>query len=277
MSKTKNHREKARLKRRRELNQKGYNIANTIECRTLRKGARKQIARERAVRLWIYPWIMAPTGRFRHSYPKASLLGLPSEIRQQIIYEAFGMTELRRMVEHTENKGALAAALTKEKAQKLKQRRETAMGIPMSQFESDCITMLHRRIADFCCVSHFLHTDMEYVGKLWKKDLEKSLKWQFSAPLKLHKAPTQETVDVPRRTRGTVVKVKGPGKHARRPPKCWKCEERHHDRDPVCPMARYDIEKWRRLTKKKNKRDDWMDTTQPCSLFVGTKIVFADD
>ncbi|KAI4947238.1 hypothetical protein J4E91_006588 [Alternaria rosae] len=218
---------------------------------------------------------MAPTGRFRHSYPKASLLGLPSEIRQQIIYEAFGMTELRRMVEYTENKGALAAARTKEKAHKLKQRRETALGIPISQFESDCITMLHRRVADFCCVSHFLHADLEYVRKLWKKDLGKSLKWQFSAPLKLHKARTLSTAHIPKRIKGKVVKVKGPGKHAKRPPKCWKCEERHFDRDPVCPMARYDLEKWRRLTKR--KREDWTDTTQPCSLFKGTKIVFADD
>jgi hypothetical protein len=275
MSKRKSDGQKARLKLRRELSRQRFSINNTVECRTLRKSARLQIARDSAIRKWIYPWIMAPTGRLRHSYPEASLLGLPTEMRQRILYEAFDMRELRDMVEHTENKGEKAAARAQARAHRVRQRREAFLGVAMSQFESDSITMLHQRIADFCCVSHVLHTDMEYVGKLWKKDLEKSLKWQFSAPLKLHKAAIVEPAHIPKRRKGKTAKVKGPGKHARRPPKCWRCQERHYDRDPICPMARSEPERWKQLTKK--IKEEWEDELQPCSLFIGTKIVFADD
>jgi len=218
---------------------------------------------------------MAPTDRLQQTYPEASLLGLPPEIRQQILYEAFDMRELRHMVEHTENKGEKAAIWAQAIASRLRQQRETFWGVAMSQFESDSITMLHQHIADFCCVSHVLHTDMEYVGKLWKKDLEKSLNWRFPALPKMHKAAIVERARVPRRRKKETVKVKGPGKHAGRPHKCWRCEERHYDGDPVCPMARSEPKIWKQLTKK--MREDWKDELQPCSLFVGTKIVFADD
>jgi hypothetical protein len=57
-------------------------------------------------------------------------------------------------------------------------------------------------------------------------------------------------------------------------PECWKCEDRHFDGDSVCPMAKYDPERWQQLTKKKGA---WRDAMQPCSLFKATKIVFADD
>ena len=65
----------------------------------------------------------------------------------------------------------------------------------MSQFESDSITILHRRIGDSCCVSYLIQTDMEYVGKLWKKDLDERLEWQFLAPFKSLKDPKAGTVD----------------------------------------------------------------------------------
>jgi hypothetical protein len=214
MAKRKGDRAKERLRRRRERSKQGFAIANTVDERTLRTAARHQIVRDSTVRLWIYPWIMAPTGPSRRSNPKASLLGIPAEIRQTILYEAFDMTELSKMVEHVKNKGKRAAAQTRAREQRLRLRRERVLGMTISQFESDSITMLYRRIADFCCVSHVLRTDMEYVGELWKKDLEKSLGWQFTALLKLPKDPTMATAHIPKRQKGKGLKVKGRGKHA---------------------------------------------------------------
>lgn len=96
----------------------------------------------------------------------------PYELRQNILYKAFDMTELSDMVKQPGKKGEKLAAQTKVIERELRQRREKSLGIRMSQFESDSITMLHRRIGDFCCVSLLIQTDMEYVGKLWKRDLD---------------------------------------------------------------------------------------------------------
>ncbi|CAN9451661.1 unnamed protein product [Alternaria alternata] len=171
------------------MSRQRFRINNAFEWRTLRKSARHQIARDRAMRLWIYPWITAPTGRFKRHCPEASLLGLPTELRQNILYKAFDMMELSDMVKQPGKKGKKLAAQTKAVECELRQRREKSLGIRMSQFESDSITMLHRRIGDFCCVSLLIQTDMEYVGKLWKRDLDEQLEWQFQAPLRLLKDP----------------------------------------------------------------------------------------
>ncbi|RYO09422.1 hypothetical protein AA0119_g984 [Alternaria tenuissima] len=285
MVKSKNACKHERHKRRYEMSRQSFRINNAFEWRTLRKSARHQIARDRATRLWIYPWITDPTGRFKRHYPEASLLGLPIELRQNIIYKAFDMTELSDMVKQPGKKGKKLAAQTKVIERELRQRRDKSLGIRMTQFESDSITMLHRRIGDFCCVSELIQTDMEYVGKLWKRDLDEQLEWQFPAPLRLPKDPVvcdsrgrmMNQTGMARnskRLEGKLVKVKRPGKHAGRPPKCWRCEERHFDGDLVCPMARYNSEQWQQLSKKMG---GWRNAIQPCSLFRATKILFADD
>jgi hypothetical protein len=189
------------------------------------------------------------------------------------------------MVKQQRRKEEELAAQANAIEHRLRQRREKALGIRMSQFGSDSITMLHRRIGDLCCVSCLVLTDMEYVGKLWKKDLDKRLRRQFPVPVELPRNPNMDdsngrlrlqngTTRVSKSLQGQIVKVKGPGKHARRPPKCWRCEERHSDGDPVCPLARYNPERWKRLSKKMG---GWRDAMQPCSLFKSTKMVFSDD
>jgi hypothetical protein len=43
--------------------------------------------------------------------------------------------------------------------------------------------------------------------------------------------------------------VKKGKKHRWRPSKCWLCEKRHPQGDPVCPMERRDPEGWKEKTK----------------------------
>ncbi|KAG9186164.1 hypothetical protein G6011_02720 [Alternaria panax] len=92
-------------KHRRKLSKQGFRINNKFEWRTPRKSARHQIARDRAARLWIYPWITAPVDRLERRYLRASLLGLPPELRRDIFYKPFDMTELSDMIKQLGKKG----------------------------------------------------------------------------------------------------------------------------------------------------------------------------
>lgn len=82
-------------RRRRDLEKLKFCIENHHEPRTLKRAARKELDRERAPKLWIYPFkdLGHSTGRM---YPRASLLGLPTELRQQIVYMSYPMEELER-------------------------------------------------------------------------------------------------------------------------------------------------------------------------------------
>jgi hypothetical protein len=120
------------------------------------------------------------------------------------------MTELSDMVKQPGRKGKKLATQTKAIEHELRQRREKSLGIRVSQFESDSITMLHRRIGDFCCVSQLIQTDMEYVGKLWKRGLDERLEWQFLAPLGLPKDPVVGD------SRGRLINQTGMARNSKR-------------------------------------------------------------
>jgi hypothetical protein len=118
-----------------------FRIYDVLEPRKLRTSARKQIDRERAPGLWIFPWVMAPSGKFERAYPRTSLLGLLAELRQRILYESFNLNEL--------GKGGVRLGIRRglsvtAKAAKNKLRREQAKALntTLTPLESHFITML---------------------------------------------------------------------------------------------------------------------------------------
>lgn len=72
-------------------------ITNQHRQRTLRPPVHRRLARERAPQLWKRPWVSDPAWRSGRTYPPASLLGLPAELRQQILYLSWDMQETKKV------------------------------------------------------------------------------------------------------------------------------------------------------------------------------------
>ncbi|KAH9861645.1 hypothetical protein J1614_011397 [Plenodomus biglobosus] len=72
----------------------GVRIATQLPVRTLRPSAERKIAKERAPHLWIYPGLENAAYKFGTTHPRTSFLGLPTEIRQQILYMSLNMKDL---------------------------------------------------------------------------------------------------------------------------------------------------------------------------------------
>ncbi|KAF1945711.1 hypothetical protein EJ02DRAFT_304741, partial [Clathrospora elynae] len=77
-------------------------ITSQSELRTLRPSTRSSLAREQERRRLICPWVLDPAYRPGRTYPRASLLGLPTELRQQILSESLGCEELEEFIKALE-------------------------------------------------------------------------------------------------------------------------------------------------------------------------------
>jgi hypothetical protein len=229
-----------------------FRIYDVLEPRKLRTSARKQIDRERAPGLWIFPWVMAPSGKFERAYPRTNLLGLPAELRQRILYESFNLNELGKG--GVRQWGLRRGLSVTAKAAKNKLRREQAKALntTLTPLESHFITMLGQRVIELRCVSQLIRLDMDHVRKVWQRELEEIL--ELRAPKHSlvgdERILTNDLTALNKGWKGAVIKAKKHGRFGKRPSKCWRCNERHEDGDPVCPMAREDPEQWHRLTTK---------------------------
>jgi hypothetical protein len=256
-------------------------ISSHYERRTLTGAARKQIEKERAPQLWIFPWMdQTHVGGDRgRRYPQASLLGLPTELRQHVLHLSYSMNDLVLDTEVLRDARIQATKRTGD----LRKRGSTAPATSMTEamldrfhlqpHEGDLVTVLRRKIGELSRVSPLIRDDMQYVGKRWQTDLElhldkPKLRVVSEGHAWLH--ATNATQPYPKKKKGAVVQGKksGPCKKVR-PPKCWDCTERHAIGDQVCPMARRDPEKWQKMTRKLGGR---RGRSRVKPTFIGTKV-----
>jgi hypothetical protein len=158
----------------------------------------------------------------------------------------------------------------------LERKQEKALNTTLTPFQSHYITILGRRIMELRCVSQLVRLDMDYVRKVWQREMEEIL--ELRAPK--HSLVgndlilTNDLTALNEGRNGAVIKAQKHGRFGRHPSKCWRCNERHEDGDPVCPIAREDPEQWHRLTTKVGGR---RGTVQPTPIFEGKKVVFGDN
>jgi hypothetical protein len=274
-------------RKRAQLRKSRVQIEKPFGLRTLKRAARKQIERERAPSLWIFPADGKRNLARSRVYPPATLLGLPTELRQNILRMSYSIEDLQDDV-------AAIGQEDKKKAKRLDWAKAVSpilidkMGKAMlakfglRSHECELIIALGRMISLLSCVSPLIHQDMYYVGKRWHIDLEKYLDHDH---LRIHE-PKPKVIPAefewlfnpgvgllaPPKKKSQVVKLKGRlSKPKVRPRKCWYCTERHFGDDPVCPMARYDPKRWQQMTEEvSGKRGK--GGVEP--TFRGEKVIF---
>jgi hypothetical protein len=256
-------------------------IGGHFELRTLKRSARKQLERERAQSLWIIPWLHHKSlGSGKQVHPQASLLGLPAELRQRIVYESYATEELlRNAKKFIKGKGTQGERLRRltwaDKAHRTSSGKDSTLY--KSQIVADYLVLGHK-IGVLSQVSGLFYQDMKYVGRRWREDLKEYLDLQLQLEFgdDIFDLPSVLNMNVQswRRKKGEVIKAENrkPGKSAR-PPKCWYCTERHFDGDPVCPMARREPHKWQEMTKPVGRRKHM---PYKRSTFKGKKVAFKD-
>lgn len=174
--------------------------------RTLRKTAREALRKQINARN-VRPWVSEnPAYRLQDKeYPAASLLGLPKELRQKILYMRYPLPE----------------------------NDEPAISYFAKGKRADRWRTLCERIGELCCVSPLLRMDMEYVGAQWKEELQKE---EEAKKTDLFGWETFDLTALGERlaskrelAKQKVVKVRRGKKYSTRsrPPKCWYCEGRH--------------------------------------------------
>lgn len=219
-------------------------------------------------------------------------MGLPAELRQQILYETCNVKKLggpdseiippATSSSHGENNfvGMFKGVRGKELKAPHLNARERAL-----------LSLLGKKIGLLCAVCPTIREDMNFVAKRWDQELEVLLHLSTGAglgmlPIAKAGLPAERTrwlqsnrlgvkvVGDEKEKKGTmegkVREVKG---RKARPRKCWNCTERHRDGDPMCPAARRDPAKWRKLTKKVRGKKDYVGAS---SIFRGKKVVFSD-
>ncbi|KAH7410131.1 hypothetical protein DE146DRAFT_732943 [Phaeosphaeria sp. MPI-PUGE-AT-0046c] len=272
-------------KRRGKLQKKRLRIDVLVELRTLKRPARKQMERERAASLWIMPRVDCThvSARKGRAYPVNSLLGLPTEIRQNILYQTCNIAELedetRKMPWIGEKPSKYhPSTRTADPSMCTTLEMSALARFELNTYEGKLVTMLSRKVGELSRVSPLIKSEMEHVSKKWQKDLEthlqvqlrgckvstdkNGLEWFFQPHLHPYMKPRE----------GQVVKAKqrGPGKRFRAR-KCWYCTERHERGDKICPMARRAPKEWKETTKKVG---GWRGRLETRSKAQGQKVEF---
>lgn len=261
---------------------KRQRIDVSLGARTLKRSARRQLERERAPSLWIMPWVDlkqhgSMSGRV---HPKASLLGLPSELRQQILYKSYSLKELKDDARKYYRKPI------KSRKVMIPARMDTDMlnKFGLSSKEGDLIPIISRRVGIHCRTSPLIRQDMDYVCKRLQVDLEKLFDRELPFRLDKPKVPrilegmewlrTPSIAAAPHlHEQQNVINGKKRKAKKNRPRKCWHCLGRHYGIDPVCPMAREDPRKWRQMTRKLGGRRGGQAVK---SITESRKIIFDD-
>jgi hypothetical protein len=247
-----------------QLRKSSICIEKPFGVRTFKRSARKQIERERAPSLWIFPGDGKKNLAVIRVNPPASFLGLPTELRQKILRMSYDVEELEQdlaALRSEDKKEAKRLDWAKAMSPNLISQMGKAMlaKFGLRSHEGELVALLSRKISNFSSISLLIHRDMSYVAKQWQYDLNKHLEhehFRFQQP-KARVVPARfEWLFAPNvrplaplGKKSQVVKLKGhQSKKKIRPQKCWYCTERHFGDDPVCPMARHDPGKWRQLT-----------------------------
>ncbi|KAA8626741.1 hypothetical protein A1F94_001825 [Pyrenophora tritici-repentis] len=222
--------QKRAKQRRRDLMKQKSRIYNQVEPRILRPSAKKRLKLERSRRQWIFPWMINPDYRLGQTYPAASLLGLPTELRQRIFHEAFDMKELSTRARAICPTQVPIKSIRKSQEAKLLETKDPNKGLEVHQAKYTMAIRL--RVGEFSCVSALIRRDMEYVKRIWLRDLEgyfrlKDVRSKYEASLDAwldkvnHRSLNVKGKEV------TVIKAKDQRASVIRPQKCWKCTERH--------------------------------------------------
>jgi len=246
------------------------------------------------------PWVTDLFWRSKRiTYPHASLLGLPAELRQQILYEAMDMEKLDRTAIEAKEVRPDGQEIRDDELWNSSTRAQMTEAITSGRMlarlqlttrEGSLIAGLYRRIGELCCVSPVTRLDMVVVRTLWQRDLNRQLNSQYTVHLDT-KLPTvaagyewvlndeikKATKAISRkRSRGKRIMTSDHRKLGprHRPSKCWYCTERHPAGDPICPMARLDPENWEKMTKKVG---GWRASADSRRRVLGKKVVFDDD
>lgn len=187
------------------------------------------------------PWVKDPAYRIdQTNYPDTNLLRIPTELRQKILLETMSSGEIEEA--------------TREE--------------------------IEQRIGDLSCVAPHMRIDMLYVGEKWKEEKLVHEAEQARAQSQCgHGASTRRHPYLGSRThnysdnqqkKGEVYKYKLK-KVERRPSRCWHCERRHVSMDPVCPLARKDVNRWNAMTKE---RENWRAYVNgKGNIFKGKKTI----
>ncbi|KAF2681732.1 hypothetical protein K458DRAFT_420492 [Lentithecium fluviatile CBS 122367] len=231
--------------------------SKSTKVRTLTYAARKKFRHERDLNNCICPWIRdEPTFRLQgRAYPPTHLLGLPREVRLQILELCLDDTDVtNHMMTYWH-----CSKQEQEKAIKWK---------------------IGHRYAKLSAICPDIRMEMRYIRRLWGKRYLNSP----PAPSTANADPTANSKDpryqtylngMRKKFKGKEVKMKlkqQPGKQTPwRPNKCWFCEERHPKYDRVCPLERRDTKRWWEVTKVVKKRKG---AKRAAPAFVGEKVVF---
>ncbi|KAJ4374781.1 hypothetical protein N0V83_001857 [Neocucurbitaria cava] len=272
-------------------------INTATQLRTLKASERKKLERQREPLRQMMPWVHDPSYRSHERvYYRATFLGLPSELRQKILYQSVHVASLGPGVD-----AEIEMRRDTVRTQPFKDDRHGMLcdgQLSMLEMENwdwaDPVvalpTLLNARIGSLCTVAPLIRLDMQYVRKLWQKDLDEHIARELQQKQKAQAAAhaviaeaegvthysellrrTQKQRE-PNEVKGRVSRQQ-PGVR-RRPYKCWYCTKRHKDGDPVCPLARSDPEAWEKMTKKIG---GWRGKLSESSgKLKNTKIVFED-
>ncbi|KAL6710511.1 hypothetical protein ACN47E_008559 [Coniothyrium glycines] len=293
MTRTQNQPQRQRDKSQHKFETK-HNIKKCYPQRTLKRSARTQLERERAA-MWIAPWIANSQWRLEHNnYPRASFLGLPTELRQEILYMSGSVEDLEENLKDSRQKLDMNdEQLWRMNWSRLTTRTKispkTSARLQLKPEEGNLLTLLGQQAAELSRISPTTRQDMEIVAKRWKRDLAQHVH-RTSKLRPKDKLPEVATDDLwclsdevkelvklltKKERKGETVMAQShrvPGVRYR-PRKCWYCTQRHFEGDPVCPLQRRDPAAWEKLTKKVGGRKARMHAR---SSMLGRKVVFGD-
>ena len=232
-------------KRREELAKQKLQISSGPILRSLKGAARKQLIKERAPTLWILPADI----NFRRShcsdYPKASLLGLPAELRQNILLLSFDV----RVIVSEEMYYQPRRYRDKPRDFRAKKMRTVSKKLSNNPHQRT-MDRLNDKVAELCQLHRIVSDDMRYIGRYWQRVIESitdkkiyvdALKFpDFAKPVPI---PMYES----KRKRGRFVKGDDRPLKGKRSGKCWYCTERHDTSG--CTRANENPQKWFQDTK----------------------------
>ncbi|KAF2854002.1 hypothetical protein T440DRAFT_444062 [Plenodomus tracheiphilus IPT5] len=256
-------------------------IATQLPVRTLKRSGRKQLQRERAPHLWIYPGLENPAYAATMIHPRASLLGLPIELRQRILHKTLEMEEL-------EVAAAQETATEEEKQNELiairTLREDWLTSVAFTTREIKLLKAFSRHTVLLCSISPSVRKDMRWVRGRLRLDLISHMDSKRKRRTDVPHLPTVaaghaflaqrslHTYAIPTKKGKTIQgRIKRGSEKKSRPPKCWACMERHTTGDPKCPMERREPERWLAITKRVGGR-----RVEKQESLMGTKVVFDD-
>jgi hypothetical protein len=257
-------------KQRAQLRESTIRIDATHELCTLKRSAKKRLEQERLPKLWIFPGDgntrLGGTG----AQVSNSVLRLPTELRQDVLYMSYSVEELERDVatvcSEDQKRGTRldwSIAMSPKLLQDMGKAMRAKFGLRSR--EGVLVAMLNQKISEMCRVAPKFHQDMAYVAKRWHADLEEYVERNqlrvdkpkvLVVPEGYHRLHAPDVGPLgPNKKDSRVIKLNEQhSKKKIRPRKCWYCTERHFGDDPVCPMARIDPKGWNQLTRKVSGR-----------------------